>query len=508
MEEDRTNRCECGCSRRDFVKASALTVSGVSLFSALEAAASEVALSPTRLKKEPARIKVAFLYPPSKTFSDNPKGWWSWPGNEYDAEGRQQQYTKAMRNMEAKLGVTLDIEKHAVAGPKEAQRLCEQLSASKPDGLLIIMFYNNSLSQANLLLKTAAKESIPAIFFIGLGVKHGSINNYRNRPGLYLIQSMDNFEAIESGLRMIHTRKQLSQSRLLSITDRRKPGTLVEPFLGIQTTVIPFTRYADLFHSVELTRQARRVLKKVTDKAQEIRGLSQEALHNALRAYLALTKLIQDEKSDAVTMDCLRAGMLKPCLSFSLLNNMLIPAVCEDDRNAAYTQMLGQLLTGRPGFQHNPCYETEKNHYYGSHCTCATKMYGPEGDALPYLLRRFAHTNEGSCAIQVFWKEDDPVTMVHYYPGKVPQLDVYAGQVVTSHPMPPAAGCTTNVELKITDRKDVHLVKGHHNILYCGDFARSFRIFARLHKIDLVESGYDGRMAHNAQTIDLSRPCC
>lgn len=508
MKQDRTNQCDCGCNRRDFIKASALTVSGVSLFSALEAAAAEIAVSPTRLKKEPAQIKVAFLYPPSTTFSDNPDGWWSWPGNEYDAEGRQTQYTEALRKMEAGLGIKLDIETRAVANQKEAQGLCEQLTASKPDGLLLIMFYNNSLAQADLLLKTAAQENMPAIFFIGLGVKHGSINQYRNRPGLYLIQSMDNFEAIESGLRMIHTRKQLSQSRLLSITDTRKPGTMVEPYLGIQTTVIPFTRYADLFHSVELTRQARRVLKKVTDKAQEIRGLNQEALHNALRAYLALTTLIQEEKADAVTMNCLRRGMLKPCLGFSLLNNMLIPAVCEDDRTAAYTQMLGQLLTGRPGFQHNPCYETEKNHYYGSHCTCATKLYGPEGDALLYLLRRFAHTNEGSCAIQVFWKEEDPVTMVHYYPGKTPQLDVYAGQVVASHPMPPAAGCTTNVELKITDRKDVGMVKGHHNILYCGDFARAFRLFARLHKIELVESGYDGRIAHDTENINLTRACC
>ena len=34
------------------------------------------------------------------------------------------------------------------------------------------------------------------------------------------------------------------------------------------------------------------------------------------------------------------------------------------------------------------------------------------------MLRRFAHTNEGSCAIQVFWKADDPVTMVRYYGGE------------------------------------------------------------------------------------------
>ena len=217
--------------------------------------------------------------------------------------------------------------------------------------------------------------------------------------------------------------------------------------------------------------------------------MTQEAFENAARAHFALKKLLAEENGDGVTMNCLRRGMLKPCISFATLNNALIPAACENDLPAAYTQLLGQLLTGRPGFQHNPCYETERNHYYASHCTCATKIYGPDGPELPYLLRRFAHTNEGSCAIQVFWNPNDPVTMVRYYPGAEPALDVYAGKVVQSHPMPPAAGCTTNVEVEITDRPDVCMVRGHHNLLFCGDFARKFRLFAQLYKMRLADTG-------------------
>ena len=182
-------------------------------------------------------------------------------------------------------------------------------------------------------------------------------------------------------------------------------------------------------------------------------------MENAARAHLRSARLLADEQADGVTMNCLRRGMLKPCMSFATLNGELIPAACENDLPAMYTQLLGQLLIGRPGFQHNPCYETERNHYYASHCTCPTKLYGPDGPDLPYLLRRFAHTNEGSCAIQVFWNPGDPVTMVRYYPGKPPALDVYAGKVVQSHPMPPAAGCTTNVEIEITDRSDACMVR-------------------------------------------------
>ena len=87
--------------------------------------------------------------------------------------------------------------------------------------------------------------------------------------------------------------------------------------------------------------------------------MTPEALENAARAHLRPQKLLADEQADGLTMNCLRRGMLKPCMSFATLNSQLIPAACENDLPAVYTQLLGQLLTGRPGFQHNPCYETE-----------------------------------------------------------------------------------------------------------------------------------------------------
>jgi L-fucose isomerase-like protein len=475
-------------NRRDFLAAAGLTC-GVATLPWFGTAAAQTAPPPR--KKQGAIVRTVFLYPPSETFSSNPNGWWSWPGNEFDAERRQKEYMAALANMEKRLGMTLVAKNSSVANSADAQKVAQELEASRPDGLLLIMFYNNSLAQANLLVQAAEKLDIPVIFFIGLGVKHGAITPYR-RPGIYFIQSLDNLDAIEYGARMINARKHMRQSLLLSITEADKPREGTESFLGIKVRVIPFAHYAERFHKVEITEAAQNLMRKLTRGATEVRGVTEESLRNAMRAHLALTGLLQDENADGLTMNCLRRGMLKPCISFSLLNGMLTPAACENDSPAVYTQLLGQLLVGRPGFQHNPCYETEKNHYYASHCTCPTKVYGPDGPELTYLLRRFAHTNEGSCAIQAFWKPGDPVTMMRYYPGEKPALDVYAGRVVVSHPMPPAGGCTTNVEVEITDRSDACLVKGHHNLLFCGDFARQFRLFAQLYKMRLADTGYQG----------------
>jgi len=277
-ERKRTYGCECDgdCDRRGFLGVSTAALGGLA-FTSLRAAGAETAAFENKPESPAAAtIRVAFLYPPSKTFADNPDGWWSWPGNEFDAEGRQRQYTAALRDMEQRLGVQLAIDERPVADNTQAQALAAELEAQKPDGLLLVI--------------------------------------------------------------------------------------------------------------------------------------------------------------------------------------------------------------------HNICYETEGNGFYASHCTCATKLHGPDAPDAPYLLRRFAHSNEGSCAIQVFWNEGDPVTMVQYHPGKEPALDVYAGRVVKSHEMPPTAGCTTNVEVQITDLADNCQVGGGdwHNVLFCGDFARKFRLFAGLFKMKLL----------------------
>lgn len=485
--------CGCGCDggfdRREFLAAMSAALGGLA-FTSLTATSAENAAAPPD-RKPPAVVRAVFLYPASKSFADDPDGWWSWPGNDFDAEGRQAQYAAALQQTAQKLGLQIVADPQPVATGSDVSRIVQELEANRPDGLLLVMFYNRSLEFADQLLAAADKAEIPSIFYIGLGVKHGAVKQYR-RPGLYFIQSLDNMEAIERGLRVIHARKRMSQCTLLSITEATESREGTEPFLGTKVRVIPFARYAEEFQKISLDDAARQFIAQFTGGATEIRGVTAEAQENAARAHFALRKLLADEQADGVTMNCLRRGMLKPCISFATLNSQLIPAACENDFPAVYTQLLGQLLTGRPGFQHNPCYDTERNHYYASHCTCPPKMYGPEGDDLPYLLRRFAHTNEGSCAIQVFWKEGDPVTMVRYYPGQPPALDVYAGKVVCSHPMPPAGGCTTNVEIELTDRDDACLVTGHHNLLFCGDYAKQFRLFAQLYRMKLVESGYQG----------------
>ena len=158
-------------------------------------------------------IRAVFLYPPSKSYADDPNGWWSWPGNDFEAEDRQQKYMAALADLSKKLDMNIAIDDHSIWTGEHVSALAKQLEADRPDGLLIVLFANHSRSMADRLCAAAEKLGIPVVFYIGLGVCHGPGTSFRGyrRAGVHFIMSLENFEAIENGLRMINDGEPLGQ---------------------------------------------------------------------------------------------------------------------------------------------------------------------------------------------------------------------------------------------------------------------------------------------------------
>ena len=159
----------------------------------------------------PITIRAHFLYPPSSTFADDPEGWWSWPGNDFNAEGRQQQFMTALRGMEERLDARLRMDGTSVWTKDHVRAVAAELATDKPAGLLLVVFYNRSITTADELIAEAEKAGVPVVLYIGLGVCHGQgphFSRYRRR-GVHFIMSLDNFAAIENGLRLIAEGKPL-----------------------------------------------------------------------------------------------------------------------------------------------------------------------------------------------------------------------------------------------------------------------------------------------------------
>jgi L-fucose isomerase-like protein len=170
-------------------------------------------------------------------------------------------------------------------------------------------------------------------------------------------------------------------------------------------------------------------------------------------------------------------------MGFMSLRDDGIAAGCQSDLSATLTLMLVQQLFDKPGFQQNASMETEKNHYFGAHCTCASKLNGTNTAAEPYSLMSHCEAGWG-CVPRVLWHPGRDVTMAQYLLGDTPRMLIYSGKVIGCPSIPQTGGCRTNIEMTINEVEDVCDVKGMHQIIFYGNYAKQLRTFCQLYGIE------------------------
>ncbi|MBN2451742.1 MAG: hypothetical protein JXR77_15245 [Lentisphaeria bacterium] len=436
-----------------------------------------------------AVVRGAFFYPDAATVlagecEDGWRGqkWFTWPGNQYEPEQQHARFRGELRRLAADLDLELTLEEKPLSTDAEIRAFADSVATTQPDGLILVNFWNSFSGKIKPIL---AEFPGPIILYHPVGSNHQLPPQlFRTAPHTQYIHSIENWDALGQGLRAIHAKNRLGQSRLLRVSGRlQKEADAEEKFFGMPIHGVPVAHFNTLFDEVAVTPEMEDLAMRVRRRARGVVDLEREAFLDAVRAHVAVQKLLERHDADAITVECLFLKHRKPCLSFALNNGSLVPCGCENDLNASLSLMLGAALFGRGGFQHNPDFDTERNLYYASHCTCATRLHGPDGTDTPYLLRPFFHQMPKSLALDVQWPAGEPATLFKYQTEKK-QISAWSGTVVESPTCPPAGGCATRVLVRITDVADVCTVyAGPHPILYCGDFARQAKVFAQLYEI-------------------------
>ncbi len=471
-------------SRRNFLQAVGSTAAGISLSSEELLGAAAPTESRAR-QKGPAIVHGAFLYPPTESLRK--VGYYSWPGSSFDAEGRQKQYMDRIKRIERKLGMRFSMDKRALDDEASVTQFINEVKQSKPDGLLLIPFKKSHWVQVTRIVK---EVRIPTVVLATLGillVDH--INQLHERSGVYLINSLDNLDAVEEGMKMIQTARWMRESRIVNIGGSETKETIV-PHLGTQVRTVPHTKFYEEFKRTKVTDAVKELAQAYLKNAKKVIEPTKADILEAAKTYFVLKRIIETEQADAMMMDCL-PGLSKPhkhpppCMGFMSLRDEGIAAGCQADLNATLTLMLVQQLFDKPGFQQNASMETEKNHYFGAHCTCASKLSGTTGPSEPYILMSHAEAGWG-CVPRVLWRVGQEVTLAQYLSGKTPQMYLYSGQVVGCPDIPRTGGCRTNVEMTVNEVDDVCNVKGMHQIVFYGNYARELRIFCQLNGIKVV----------------------
>lgn len=473
----------CCCCRRDFLQTMGTAAGTMALLSsgAITMAAGE---KPTAAKERIATVRGAFIYPPSETLRK--AGYWSWPGSSFDAEGHQRRYLAEIRGMEQKLGMRIRMEEKPLDEGPGVARFISEVQQSRPDGLLLIPFKKGHWGQ---VVRIVEETKIPTVVLATLGVLLvDHINQLHRKTGVCLISAMDDFDAVQDGMKMIRAARRMRDGLLVNLAGSQRSEASV-PHLGTRVRTVPLERFYEEFKRTETNAAVRQLAQTYLKNAQERVEPSETDVVEAAKAYFALKSMVVAEQADAVMMNCL-PGLRKPhrhvppCMGFMSLRDEGIPAGCQSDLNATLTMMLVQQLFDRPGFQQNASMETVQNHYFGAHCTSASKMNGVGAPSEPYLLRSHAEAGWG-CVPQVLFPAGQEVTLAQYLSGETPQMYVYGGKVVRCYPKAPG-GCRTNVEMTVDEVDDVCDVKGMHQIIFYGRHARQLRTFCQMHGIEVL----------------------
>ncbi len=470
--------CSCltGCSqlsRRSFLTRAGKAAIGLGL--GLEG----LAAAQQRPAGTEPLIRAAFLRPPGKY-------WLGWPGTAYDVEGHRQEYTRLLQETASDLGMKAVLNVDPLYDEAAVAKFAEQVKATQPDGVVVTLLHIGTWPWVS----TIAQAGVPTIVFAPIGTAFtGHVAGISRQPGVYVASTLD-FEAVRWGLKMIRTAKQMANSRILIVAGGERNEAALER-LGTNVRTVPRRTFPELFDRTPTTPEMEELAQDYFGRALRIVEPTWQDGLNAAKAYFVSRQLMAEEDANAIGMDCLgmvadREVPTPPCLAWSKLNDdPAFTAACEADLFAAVSLMFVDYLFGRPGFMQDPVPETAHNTFVGAHCTCAMRLDGFDQPPQPFILRSHAESNTG-VATQVLWRLGQKVTLVRF--NSPQECIVDSGTVVGNVTGPPAGGCRTSVEIEMDDVPDCRDVKGFHQVIFYGDFAKQARDFCQLYGITAVHS--------------------
>ncbi|HNS00446.1 MAG TPA: hypothetical protein PKX48_15300 [Planctomycetota bacterium] len=477
--------CLSGVSRRSFMAASAGAFAAP-LAAAPAAEDSGNLAEQVDLASFRPRPRVRIM---SAVIRLKPPYWLGWPGTAYPIEAERDRYGRVFADLAAKVGVELETEAAPLESDDEVAAYIAKVKDRGPQAVFVMLQHMSAWRWADAF----AKAGIPTIFFAPVGMAFtGHVREISRRPGVHVISSLDT-NAVEQAFRMVRAKEQLAATRLLVVAGGARQETVMDR-LGTKIRYVPRARLNELFERMPVTEEVREVARAMEKNAQGVVEPTAADFLNSARSFTTAKRLMRDERSNAITTDCLgmvssRVMPTPPCMSVTLFGDSGVSYGCEADLNAALGMLFVNYLFDKAGFMNDPVPETYNNTLIAAHCTCGTKLDGFDKESSPYIARSHSESNLG-VAPQVLWRKDAAVTLVNFRGPHELILDT--GRVVGNVQTPPAGGCRTSVQIAMDRVPDSRDVLGFHQFVFYGDHRRDVEAFCQMYGIKVVNSDRQG----------------
>ncbi|MBQ3710201.1 MAG: fucose isomerase [Bacteroidales bacterium] len=240
-------------------------------------------------------------------------------------------------------------------------------------------------------------------------------------------------------------------------------------YFGVETVDIDLQRLIDGIKAMPQT-EAEKVAQGIMNRATGMKEPSCDDMAEAAKAYLAIKKICQEERLDAMTIRCfdiVKTCNTTSCMALALLNDEGIVAGCEGDMQTLMSMLLVKKLCGEEAFMANPSQLTETTTML-AHCTIPLQLCDD------ITLRSHFESGLG-VAIQGML----PLTDYTIFKWGGPRLDRYFVTEAQAVEMPYSNHfCRTQITLNV-DLKPYLLQHsiGNHHVIIKGRHAEEIKRF-------------------------------
>ena len=136
-----------------------------------------------------------------------------------------EKYLAKIQAIEQELGMQIAMDRNPLDDEGSVNRFIADVKKSEPDGLLLIPFKKGHWPH---VVRIVEQTKIPTIVLATLGILLvGHVRELHRKPGVYMINSLNNLDAVEQGMRMIRTASWMKQSCILNIARAAAPDRVV-----------------------------------------------------------------------------------------------------------------------------------------------------------------------------------------------------------------------------------------------------------------------------------------
>jgi len=268
---------------------------------------------------------------------------------------------------------------------------------------------------------------------------------------------------------------------------------LVKEKLGVEMIPVSVEETLKAHKAVDIEAARAEAQKYWLSKAKRIVEPSKDEIVSSARLYLAMKNLMIEKGARATTSSNCMGGPAKGCLTYSKLNDLGLVGACEGDMDSTLTMLIFQYAFGIPGFITDPVFDTESNALIHFHCTCATKMAGPDSKRLPFTIRTQSDSERG-VSLDVEMPIGQKVTCAKFI--DLDKMLISTGDIfkVTHDEL----GCRTQFWTRVKDARSMFhnwgagVLKGGvmtllHRAVFFGDHMQDIKNLGILMGFDVVE---------------------